>query len=140
VDDLGRHCFECSGVDSINGNKLMYCTHCHRSYHQLCHDPVVDDEWLGAVTEWLCQDCIQKYGVQFTAETDQISDTTMMTHGDDERQSDTLDTGLAIGAEIAKTTNRRMEQAVSGIGISYAQVSSYRWCLLYSMIVDRFIE
>ncbi|RKP06537.1 hypothetical protein THASP1DRAFT_31649 [Thamnocephalis sphaerospora] len=136
VADLERHCFECSGDDSLSGNKLMYCSNCHRNYHQLCHDPVVDDVWAETVTEWLCHDCIQKYGVQFTAESDEVPGTPIVPRGDDDRQSDTMDSGLAIGAEIAKTTNRRMEQAVSGIGISYAQKKNYLNTLPKSVLVD----
>ncbi|KAI9598583.1 hypothetical protein BDF19DRAFT_182400 [Syncephalis fuscata] len=131
-EDMDRQCYECNGDDSISGNKLMFCSNCSRNFHQLCHDPVVDDVWAETVAEWLCHDCIQKYGIQFDADGQELEDSRVTSHSDHDDHSQPSDSGLTLGEETTKTSNRRMEQAVSGIGISYAQVG---WATIMHLLV-----
>ncbi|RKP24726.1 hypothetical protein SYNPS1DRAFT_23215 [Syncephalis pseudoplumigaleata] len=132
-DDTGH----CHGDDSISGNKLMFCTNCSRSFHQLCHDPVVDDVWAETVAEWLCHDCIQKYGIHFDTDGQELEDARVAAgHLDHDEHSQASESGLTMGEETVKTSSRRMEQAVSGIGISYAQKKNYLNTLPKSVLVD----
>jgi hypothetical protein len=87
---------------------------------------VVDDVWAETIAEWLCHDCIQKYGIHFDAEDQDLEDAHVVDHMDHEEHSQASGSVMTIEDDTAKTSNRRMEQAVSGIGISYAQVSHIR--------------
>lgn len=56
-----RICNICQRGHSPQSNMIVFCDGCNRAYHQLCHDPPIDDLVIAiAESEWFCKDCSSK--------------------------------------------------------------------------------
>lgn len=48
-------CVICSKPDSEAPNKILFCEHCDKGFHQKCYDiPVIPED------DWFCKDCLQE--------------------------------------------------------------------------------
>ncbi|KAF8429526.1 hypothetical protein EV426DRAFT_703318 [Tirmania nivea] len=53
-----RICKICQRGHSPQSNMIVFCDGCNVPYHQLCHDPPIDDFVIAvADAEWFCKDC-----------------------------------------------------------------------------------
>ncbi|KAJ5736806.1 uncharacterized protein N7483_001931 [Penicillium malachiteum] len=51
-------CVKCHRGHSPNTNMIVFCDGCDATWHQLCHDPPIDDQVvLEKDTAWLCRSC-----------------------------------------------------------------------------------
>ena len=56
-----RICKMCQRGHSPQSNMIVFCDGCNTPYHQLCHDPPIDDLVIAvADAEWFCRDCSKK--------------------------------------------------------------------------------
>ncbi len=56
-----QFCSICSRGNSPPGNRIVYCGFCETPYHQLCHEPVIDEIFINLTdAEWYCKKCIVK--------------------------------------------------------------------------------
>ncbi|EEB08774.2 PHD finger containing protein Phf2 [Schizosaccharomyces japonicus yFS275] len=54
-------CSVCQRLHSPYKNRVVFCDGCNTTYHQLCHDPPIPDEFLESTkAEWFCNDCRRK--------------------------------------------------------------------------------
>lgn len=51
-------CKVCLRDPSPSGNRIVHCDKCNRPYHQYCHDPPIDREFLVRKSQpWVCSAC-----------------------------------------------------------------------------------
>ena len=51
-------CTHCQRGHSPLNNQIVFCDECNRPWHQLCHDPRIDEEVVTIVEkEWFCHEC-----------------------------------------------------------------------------------
>lgn len=56
-----RICRICQRGHSPQSNMIVFCDGCNTPYHQLCHDPPIDDLVIAvADAEWFCKECSSK--------------------------------------------------------------------------------
>ncbi|KAF8457798.1 hypothetical protein BGX38DRAFT_729263 [Terfezia claveryi] len=56
-----RICKICQRGHSPQSNMIVFCDGCNIPYHQLCHDPPIDDLVIAvADAEWFCKECSSK--------------------------------------------------------------------------------
>ncbi|KAG0635172.1 hypothetical protein HOY80DRAFT_893611, partial [Tuber brumale] len=56
-----RICKICQRGHSPQSNMIVFCDGCNTPYHQLCHDPPIDDLVIAvAEAEWFCASCSKK--------------------------------------------------------------------------------
>lgn len=56
-----RICRICQRGHSPQSNMIVFCDGCNIPYHQLCHDPPIDDFVIAITdTEWFCRECSSK--------------------------------------------------------------------------------
>lgn len=56
-----RICRICQRGHSPQSNMIVFCDGCNIPYHQLCHDPPIDDLVIAITdTEWFCRECSLK--------------------------------------------------------------------------------
>lgn len=56
--DVNINCVHCQRGHSPFTNAIVFCDWCNRAWHQLCHDPCIDNEVvLVKEKEWLCKEC-----------------------------------------------------------------------------------
>lgn len=54
-------CKKCTRMQSPASNQIVFCDGCEDGWHQLCHDPWVDEEVIGDVTgKWYCSTCVPR--------------------------------------------------------------------------------
>src|SRR5690606_31798517 len=53
-----RTCKVCQRGHSPQSNMIVFCDGCNTPYHQLCHDPAIDDMVIAVESaEWFCHNC-----------------------------------------------------------------------------------
>ena len=56
-----RICKICQRGHSPQSNMIVFCDGCNTPYHQLCHDPPIDDLLIAVPdAEWYCKECSKK--------------------------------------------------------------------------------
>ena len=56
--EVNISCIHCQRGHSPLTNTIVFCDWCNRAWHQLCHDPCIDDEVVQVKEkEWLCKVC-----------------------------------------------------------------------------------
>lgn len=56
--EVNISCIHCQRGHSPLSNTIVFCDWCNRAWHQLCHDPCIDDEVVQVKEkEWLCKVC-----------------------------------------------------------------------------------
>jgi hypothetical protein len=55
--DETHYCHICTRSGSPSDNKLVFCDNCDTPYHQLCHQPPVDDLTVSSNNKWFCSTC-----------------------------------------------------------------------------------
>jgi hypothetical protein len=54
-------CKVCTRGLSPAGNQIVFCDGCNSCWHQLCHDPYIDDEFVSDESRsWFCRSCMAK--------------------------------------------------------------------------------
>ncbi|KAI1846897.1 hypothetical protein JX266_007118 [Neoarthrinium moseri] len=54
-------CKVCTRGLSPTSNQVVFCDGCNFCWHQLCHDPYIDDEFVSDETRsWFCRNCLAK--------------------------------------------------------------------------------
>jgi hypothetical protein len=54
-------CKRCGRGHSPANNQMTFCDGCQLGWHQMCHDPVIKDEYVKDIdTPWFCADCTEK--------------------------------------------------------------------------------
>ncbi|KAI0006456.1 hypothetical protein F4779DRAFT_21403 [Xylariaceae sp. FL0662B] len=54
-------CKVCTRGLSLATNQIVFCDGCNSCWHQLCHDPYIDDDFLGSESpSWFCSGCRAK--------------------------------------------------------------------------------
>ncbi|KAI1817993.1 CoA-transferase family III domain-containing protein [Poronia punctata] len=54
-------CKVCTRGLSPNTNQIVFCDGCNYCWHQLCHDPYIDDDFVSDETRsWFCSGCLSK--------------------------------------------------------------------------------
>lgn len=53
-------CQICTEGHSPAANRLVICEACEQGFHQLCHDPNIQEEHIDTDLSWLCKDCDTK--------------------------------------------------------------------------------
>ncbi|KAI1741232.1 hypothetical protein F4680DRAFT_416162 [Xylaria scruposa] len=54
-------CKVCTRGLSPNMNQIVFCDGCNFCWHQMCHDPYIDDDFVSNETRsWFCSRCISK--------------------------------------------------------------------------------
>jgi hypothetical protein len=54
-------CKVCTRGLSPEKNQIVFCDGCNICWHQLCHDPFIDDEFVSDETRsWFCKNCLAK--------------------------------------------------------------------------------
>ncbi|CAG8503050.1 2276_t:CDS:2 [Acaulospora morrowiae] len=51
-------CNICQEGLSEKGNWIILCDNCDTPYHQICHKPVISDEFADSEKEWKCLNCV----------------------------------------------------------------------------------
>lgn len=52
------NCTHCQRGHSPLTNTIVFCDHCNKAWHQLCHDPPIDNEVVTVKEkEWVCREC-----------------------------------------------------------------------------------
>ncbi|EPY49962.1 PHD finger containing protein Phf1 [Schizosaccharomyces cryophilus OY26] len=68
--DLVSLCIVCHRGHSPASNQLVFCDGCNSPYHQLCHQPPIDDLAVQIEdSEWYCMNCQYSRAKQFPLET-----------------------------------------------------------------------
>ncbi|WBW74671.1 PHD finger protein Phf1 [Schizosaccharomyces osmophilus] len=68
--DLVSLCVVCHRGHSPVSNQLVFCDGCNSPYHQLCHQPLIDDITVQIEdSEWYCMNCQYSRAKQFPLET-----------------------------------------------------------------------
>lgn len=56
--EINVNCVHCQRGHSPLSNSIVFCDWCNRAWHQLCHDPCIDDGVIQVKEkEWLCKQC-----------------------------------------------------------------------------------
>ncbi|KAI9934221.1 hypothetical protein ASPWEDRAFT_415826 [Aspergillus wentii DTO 134E9] len=56
--ELNVNCIHCERGHSPLSNAIVFCDECNGAWHQLCHDPPIDNEVVTVQEkEWLCREC-----------------------------------------------------------------------------------
>ena len=56
--DINVNCVHCQRGHSPLNNTIVFCDECNKAWHQLCHDPPIDNEVVTVQEkEWLCRGC-----------------------------------------------------------------------------------
>lgn len=56
--EVNVNCVHCQRGHSPLNNAIVFCDWCNQAWHQLCHDPCIDDEVIQVKEkEWLCKQC-----------------------------------------------------------------------------------
>lgn len=56
--DTNVNCVHCQRGHSPLTNTIVFCDECNKAWHQLCHNPPIDNEVvMVAEKEWLCRGC-----------------------------------------------------------------------------------
>lgn len=56
--EFNVNCVHCQRGHSPLNNAIVFCDWCNKAWHQLCHDPCIDDEVTQVKEkEWLCKQC-----------------------------------------------------------------------------------
>lgn len=56
--EINVNCKYCQRGHSPLNNAIVFCDHCNKAWHQLCHDPPIEDEVITVKEkEWLCREC-----------------------------------------------------------------------------------
>ncbi|KAI0159836.1 hypothetical protein GGR57DRAFT_458824 [Xylariaceae sp. FL1272] len=54
-------CKVCTRSLSPNTNQIVFCDGCNSCWHQLCHEPYIDDDFVSNESQsWLCSRCVAK--------------------------------------------------------------------------------
>ncbi|KAI8623611.1 hypothetical protein F5Y19DRAFT_370608 [Xylariaceae sp. FL1651] len=54
-------CKVCTRGLSPNTNQIVFCDGCNSCWHQLCHDPYIDDDFVSNESQsWFCSRCVAK--------------------------------------------------------------------------------
>ncbi|KAK0715112.1 hypothetical protein B0H67DRAFT_234634 [Lasiosphaeris hirsuta] len=54
-------CKKCTRMHSPASNQMAFCDGCNDGWHQMCHDPWIDDAIVrDASRSWYCENCIEK--------------------------------------------------------------------------------
>jgi hypothetical protein len=54
-------CKVCTRGLSPNTNQIVFCDGCNLCWHQLCHDPYIDDDFVSDENRsWFCGRCVAK--------------------------------------------------------------------------------
>lgn len=57
---LAASCCACHRSTDASGNRIVFCDICNTPYHQYCHDPPIDNEFVVVEEkEWLCGPCLR---------------------------------------------------------------------------------
>ncbi|ELU17305.1 hypothetical protein CAPTEDRAFT_187445 [Capitella teleta] len=60
-------CCLCRGASSEHPNEIVLCDGCGQGFHQLCHNPVIEDDALMLDTPWSCRLCLHDVSTQSVA-------------------------------------------------------------------------
>ena len=56
--EVNVNCVHCQRGHSPLSNTIVFCDWCNRAWHQLCHDPPIDEDVIQVKEkEWLCKQC-----------------------------------------------------------------------------------